>query len=314
MPSGRRPFGLGLNPRARGWQRTSRRALFTQWETLSTRPRHPVIGVISVLLHAAVLLLLLSPRVEQRDRPPSAEAGRRTVRMMYLLPKEVPDQPKPQPRVKPPRLHHPQPAPAFAQAVPERVPEFPSLLKNEVRVPDHDQPAATSPDPVQRPGGPERSPAAPDEEALVTEAHRLFGRASSPGATVAGPVRAGLPLQMMGGGPRCAWSGAEPQTSDAPTSGWIEGIVRTESSSQPVAGAFLQILGTGSATFADESGRYRLTFDPALVGACRSQLVRVTAPGFRARTMVLTYGRVSDNTIDLARSSGLADRMRFGGK
>jgi hypothetical protein len=49
-----------------------------------------------------------------------------------------------------------------------------------------------------------------------------------------------------------------------------------------------------------EVGRYRLTFDPALVDACRSQLVRVTAPGFRARTMVLAYGARSDNIVDLA--------------
>jgi hypothetical protein len=56
----------------------------------------------------------------------------------------------------------------------------------------------------------------------------------------------------------------------------------------------------GSATFADASGRYRLTFDPAMVDICRSQLVRVTAPGFRARTMILGVGFQSDNVIDLA--------------
>jgi hypothetical protein len=80
----------------------------------------------------------------------------------------------------------------------------------------------------------------------------------------------------------------------------IEGIVRTESGGHPIPGAFLQMLGTASATFADAAGHYRLTFDAALVDTCRSQLVRVTAPGYRARTMILTYGLASDNTVDLA--------------
>jgi hypothetical protein len=96
------------------------------------------------------------------------------------------------------------------------------------------------------------------------------------------------------------WSGEEARRVDGPSTGGIEGIMRTESSGRPIAGAFLQLLGSGSATFADASGRYRLSFDPALVDVCRSQLVRVTAPGFRARTMILGMGFQSDNVIDLA--------------
>jgi hypothetical protein len=87
---------------------------------------------------------------------------------------------------------------------------------------------------------------------------------------------------------------------ERPKEGVIEGIVRTESGGLPIPGAFLQMLGTGSATFADASGHYRLTFDPSLVDACRSQLVRVTAPGYRARTMILTWGLPSANVVDLA--------------
>jgi hypothetical protein len=36
------------------------------------------------------------------------------------------------------------------------------------------------------------------------------------------------------------------------------------------------------------------------VDVCRSQLVRVTAPGYRARTMILTLGPPSDNIVDLS--------------
>ena len=135
---------------------------------------------------------------------------------------------------------------------------------------------------------------------MVSEARRLFGPRGPSGATLAGPVAAGLPVGLNGGGTRCAWSGEEVRSVEGPSTGVIEGIVRTESSGRPIAGAFLQLLGSGSATFADPSGRYRLRFDPALVDVCRSQLVRVTAPGFRARTMILGLGFQSDNVIDLA--------------
>jgi hypothetical protein len=105
---------------------------------------------------------------------------------------------------------------------------------------------------------------------------------------------------MTGGGTRCAW-----ETNDAgsdgggPANGVVEGVVRTERGGTPVPGAFLQLLGTGSATFSDDAGHYRLTFDPQLVDRCHSQVVRVTAPGYRARTMVLAYGTWSDNVVDM---------------
>jgi hypothetical protein len=179
------------------------------------------------------------------------------------------------------------------------MPELASPTKAEARVPEHDEPAAMSPTAVSHPA--ERETAAErEEEAMVSEARRLFGPPAPTNATVAGPVRAGLPLSMMSGGPRCAWSGAEARPVEDRRAGVIEGIVRTESGGRPIPGAFLQMLGTGSATFADASGHYRLTFDPSLVDACRSQLVRVTAPSYRARTMILTYGLASDNVVDLA--------------
>jgi hypothetical protein len=80
----------------------------------------------------------------------------------------------------------------------------------------------------------------------------------------------------------------------------VEGVVRRESNGTPVTGALLQLLGTGSSAFSDDAGHYRLTFDPSLVDRCRSQIVRVSAPGYRARNMVLAYGAWSDNTVDMA--------------
>jgi len=271
------------------------------------------------VLHGALLLLLmLSPRLERKvDDRPAAAQERRQVSMMYLPP-EPAVQLKSHPRVKPPpppaprRTPPPRPTPAFAQAVPRPLPEIPSPAKERVPdLPDHDDPAAMSPHPVSRPDRPEQSPASGDratretaaaqpEDAMVTEARRLFGPPPATNANVAGPVRTGLPLPFMNGGSRCAWSGEEAKAVERPANGVIEGIVRTESSGRPIPGAFLQMLGTGSATFADETGHYRLTFDPSLVDVCRSQLVRVTAPGYRARTMILTLGPPSDNIVDLS--------------
>lgn len=134
---------------------------------------------------------------------------------------------------------------------------------------------------------------------MVTEARRLFGpRAPSHGGNK-GPIQAGLPVPLANGGVRCPFSGAEVQAMDRPSEGLIEGIVRAESSGRPIPGALLQVLGTGFSTFADGAGHYRLRFDPALVDACRTQLVRVTAPGYRARTMFLGFGFTSDNAVDL---------------
>jgi hypothetical protein len=216
--------------------------------------------------------------------------------MMYLPPPEAPE-PKPKPRVEqpPPR---PPVAPAFAQTRPRPMPELPSPTKAEAHVPEHDQPAAMGPPPETNPAA-TKTMAEREEDAMVSEAQRLFGPRAPASATVSGPLQAGLPLAMMSGGPRCA-SGAEARPVEGPRVGMIEGIVRTESGGHPIPGAFLQMLGTGSATFADAAGHYRLTFDAALVDTCRSQLVRVTAPGYRARTMILTYGLASDNTVDLA--------------
>jgi hypothetical protein len=80
--------------------------------------------------------------------------------------------------------------------------------------------------------------------------------------------------------------------------GFVEGMVRNEDTGAPLPNAFLQIIGTSYVTFSDDNGRYRLAFDAGLVDACRSQVVRVSAPGYRARTLVLALGR-ADNTVPL---------------
>lgn len=299
----KQPFGLGLDLRRAGSGRSAalRRPPLAGWEALAPRPRRPAAGLVSAGIHAAGLLLwLFAPRLERED------ASRRVTQpaspqLVYLMPKEVRSQPKLQHSVELPRLHSVPRTPVFAEAVPRRRPELhPPAEAKAPEAPDHDQPAAMTPDPPERPGG-RKEAAVEREDPMVSEARRLFGPSAPSRGTVAGPVRAaGLPVRLVGGGIRCPFSGAEVTPIDRPSDGVIEGVVRTESSGHPVPGAFLQLLGSGSATFADAAGRYRLTFDPALVDVCRSQLVRITAPGFRSRTMVLAYGTRSDNIVDLA--------------
>jgi hypothetical protein len=270
---------------------------FAAWEPLTSPKRHPLMATISAVLHlTALLLFLLFTRAETKKTDNAPELQRREVSMMYLPPEKSP-KPRSEPRVQPPP-QRPPPTPAFAETRPRPMPELPSPNKAEARVPEHDDPAAMSPTPVTHPLA-SKTAAEREEDAMVSEAQRLFGPRARSSATVAGPVQAGLPLAMMSGGPRCA-SGAEAKPVEGPRVGMIEGIVRTETGGRPIPGAFLQMLGTGSATFADESGHYRLTFEAVLVDNCRSQLVRVTAPGYRARTMILTYGLASDNIVDLA--------------
>ena len=295
----RRPFGLGLDLRARGARRSTDRAPYAEWETLNRPRRHPLAGAGSALLHvAAILIVLLAPRAQRENPIRPATPDRGDVRMMYVPP---PDPPKS--AVRPLRPRVPPPTPAFPEARRRTLPELPSPTEREVHAPEHDEPAASSPIAAKEAGASatRKETNTTEEDAMVSEARRLFGPPSStPGATVAGPVRAGLPLSLMSGGPRCAWSGEESRPMERSKEGVIEGIVRTKSGGLPIPGAFLQMLGTGSATFADGAGHYRLTFDPSLVDACRSQLVRVTAPGYRARTMILTWGMPSGNIVDLA--------------
>jgi hypothetical protein len=304
---GRRPLiGLDLKPPSRrtGSEPPPRRRLAAGLETLSRRQVSPGVLLASVILHAAVIVFWLLPtRVLHRESP-ELEQNRgpepRTVTMLYIGKKEVPARPKPKQQ---------EPSPAAAEAAPPpspALPPTPSAVAAEV--PDHDAPAATSPEPRNAALHSAGSQAVAAREAeMVSEARRLFGPRGNPGAgSLAGPVQAGLPVRMVRGGQRCAWDGAaETSTADSTANGVVEGIIRSEETGRPLPGAFLQILGTGFAAFANDAGHYRLAFDPGLVDHCRSQLVRVMAAGYRARTLILALGNWSDNNIEMSIKRGV---------
>jgi hypothetical protein len=75
-----------------------------------------------------------------------------------------------------------------------------------------------------------------------------------------------------------------------PEFGVAVGRIFRQDNGGPLAGAHLQMLGTPYVTFTDAAGEYHFRFDMSLVDFCRTQYVRVTAPGYESRLLVLMVG------------------------
>ena len=236
-------------------------------------------------------------------RPGPAEAARE-VQMVYLPPPPVVKTPPPTPSRR--RLRHPQqqpppqpppqrsaPPPAKEQRTPEPDANAPPEAKRAERRGGQDEPAggerAGASDPK------EGSPAPATEDAPATmesEARRIFGRprlGTQPGAgpRAARPMEAYLPDQPE----RCIPKPAPPRDSAAaPQYGVVTGKIFRQDNGRPLAGAHLQMLGTPFVSFTSDDGEYHFRFDLSLVDNCRTQYVRVTAPGYESRLLVLMVG------------------------
>jgi hypothetical protein len=70
----------------------------------------------------------------------------------------------------------------------------------------------------------------------------------------------------------------------------VVGRIFRKNDGRPLAGAHLQMIGTSLVTFTDENGEYHFRVDLSLVDNCRTQYVRVTAPGYESRLLVLMVG------------------------
>jgi hypothetical protein len=69
-----------------------------------------------------------------------------------------------------------------------------------------------------------------------------------------------------------------------------EGRIFRQNDGRPLAGAHLQMLGTPYVTFTNDQGEYHFRFDLSLIDNCRTQYVRVSAPGYESRLLVLVVG------------------------
>ncbi|HEU4698510.1 MAG TPA: carboxypeptidase-like regulatory domain-containing protein [Gemmatimonadales bacterium] len=257
------------------------------------------LGSLALHLGIILLVLLLRRQPDGRDvpgEPVPARATQPQVQMVYVPPPPPERMPAPQPPAPPPpetprtppAPPHDEPAPMSPAARP--APPAPaSPAPPAAPTPVTPQPAPTTPAPAATTG---------PQGTLESEAKRLFGgRRANPNQP--GPVAiAGLPVYIPDEGNRCT---PRPREPDAPVElGTVHGRVYS-TSGVPLPGAHLQILGTPYVTFADETGAYSLTFDRHLVDDCRSQVVRVTAPGFRAQNLVLSLGPAGVNDVEMAR-------------
>jgi hypothetical protein len=90
---------------------------------------------------------------------------------------------------------------------------------------------------------------------------------------------------------RCIPRQSAPRDSSSPVQlGTVTGRIFRQDNGRPLAGAHLQMMGTPYVTFTDGGGEYHFNFDVTLVDNCRTQYVRVSAPGYESRLLVLMLG------------------------
>ena len=268
---------------------------------------------LSAALHAALLVLAVL-LTRQREEPAPEKRGTETsdpgrqVQMVYLepppaarVPPPEPPAPEPEPRpeVKPPDPPPPEP-PTRPRAVappPEKeqhAPEPdanapPEAARSEGEERTEDDPAGS-----ERTGADAKSGASTATEVatMESEARRIFGLPRAGPRAGAGP-RAIRPMEayLPDHPERCIPKEPSPRDSAGGTQfGVVVGKIFRKDDGQPLSGAHLQMLGTPYVTFTDQTGEYRFRFDLALVDNCRTQYVRVTAPGYESRLLVLMVG------------------------
>jgi hypothetical protein len=249
-------------------------------------------------IHAAIIalaVLLTRPRPEEpadesRAEHP-ADAARQQVIPFYLPP---PPPPPPPPRAietPPPRAV--VPPPKKQQLTPEPEPNAPpeATRSTGTASPEPAKPGADrAPEPApERTGPPAEISTAPT---LESEARRIFGRKRAGPPPGAGP-RDVRPMEsyLPDRPDRCIPRPSLPaESAGAPQYGVVVGRIYRGDTGQPLPGAHLQMLGTPFTAFTDETGEYHFRFELALVDNCRTQYVRVSAPGYQSRLLVLLVG------------------------
>jgi hypothetical protein len=271
------------------------------WHTLLT----------SVLFHVCLVLILV---LWQRTHISPPDPPGRTEQQVVLADPVTFEQPREQPSSPPvtlpdrpiplgPDSDQPDSPVAQEQGDPTPIPEDAPLTPDPGGKPDvveappeaSNQKIQTPPDLAGRPSRIVAPPVSP------------FGTRPStvtlpPGRTIASAGafgRAGLGTQDTRGF-RQSFENAAGQCPEIPDPGVnpdgtpvlfsVVGIVRDDRG-RPLPNAHLQLMGQIYATFSDGQGNYRLEFNPKLLDACRVQVVRVSAEGFRTADLQLAVGR-----------------------
>jgi len=285
----------------------------------STRPgwRRVLGSTVSIVLHVLVIALILLRARSQSATGAGEQSREETIRPIQLA--FAPPRPKPTPRP-------PQPPQPPAVPITEGQDQTPGTTARAVPKPEEDPNAdpntarsvATRPDPgdaektaeshvpppppsIAAPS-PSTAPNAQPSVTLESEAHRIFGRPSSKLGPLAGtrdnrPWESPVELDSRG----CTVPEEAPDSTLPAGMALIVGRIFNERTGEPLAGARLQILGTQYGTFSNDRGDYKLYFDRTLVNRCRSQSVRVTAPGYQGRDVQLIMGATPNGDVPLSR-------------
>jgi hypothetical protein len=256
---------------------------------------------VSSGVHVLILFLVIQ-HTRQGEVLPADEENRaarpnRQVEMIYVpLP---PPQPRPRVVPPPPRLESPKPPPRLmapppkkAQPRPEPEANAPPEAKRSEGEEAPKQPIGGSPTGTATPNAPAPAPSPEPEATMESEARRIFGRPRLGPRPGAGP-QASRPMEayLPDNPERCIPHPVAPRDSAGPIQfGVVQGKIFRQNDGRPLAGAHLQMLGTPYVTFTDEQGEYHFRFDLSLVDNCRTQYVRVSAPGYESRLMVLLVG------------------------
>jgi hypothetical protein len=256
-----------------------------------------------------VLLLLLAVQLSRRGETLAEEERRearpvREVEMIYVpppppRPQPPPPPPRPRPEVPKPPPEPPKPPPRPVAPPPEKTQPKPEPEANappEAKRTEGEEtptePAGGSPTGTTSPKPPAPAPTPEPEATMESEARRIFGRprlGTRPGVgpQASRPMEAYLPDNPE----RCIPHPVAPRDSGTPVQfGLVQGRIFRQNDGRPLAGAHLQMLGTPYVTFTDDQGEYQFRFDVSLVDNCRTQYVRVSAPGYESRLLVLVVG------------------------
>ena len=262
--------------------------------------------LLSAALHGlAVVLVIAGSRVERTVDSAPRSTGRVTMVELPPVPVETPRMPLPLRSPAPvPERRVPRPQVARAAPMPDELSVRPEPAPDR---PDDQPPLATAPEPPA--SAPEPSPTVPVDVAAAreaemrSEAQRLFGPRRLGSDRPPGPVSASWVNQVTDDRPNdCTPTPRPPRDPSAPLElGTVSGRVFRAGTSQPLPGAFLQILGTPYSTFADDEGDYTLEFDRSLVDDCRTQYVQVSKDGFAPQRLILSLGSRTSNDIPLQR-------------
>jgi hypothetical protein len=286
----------------------------------TTRPgwRRILGSGVSAVLHVVLVVSLI---LWTRGRPstPGAERAReavaRPIQLVFAPPRPTPT-PRPSVAPAPPPAVPLTPGPDADPGTTARVAPQPEQRPNaapgtaasdatrpdpgEAKAPLASNTSALPPPPAL--AAPSELAAAQPEKTLESEAQRIFGRPSSKLGPIAGsrdnrPWESPVDLNSRG----CTVPEDSTDSSLPKGMAMIAGRIYNQHTGQPLAGARLQILGTAYGAFANEHGDYKLYFDRSLVNRCRSQSVRVSAPGYQQRDVQLYIGVTPNGDVPLSR-------------